>query len=159
MATRIFLHGLDSSGSGTKGTYFAGHFPDMLRPDFNGTLGERMNQLYALLGQADDLIAVGSSFGGLMGACLAIEQPERVRRLILLAPALNFHEFRIPNKKIAVETIVVIGADDAVTPPSIVVPAAEATFANLQLSIVADDHLLHNTYRSLDWDHLLRKQS
>lgn len=157
MSTRIFLHGLDSSGSGTKGTYFASRFPDMLRPDFYGTLQERMKQLTALVGDADDLIAVGSSFGGLMGTCLALEQPERVKRLILLAPALNFHEFKVPAEKIDVETILVIGRDDVVTPPDIVFPAAEATFANLQLSVVDDDHLLHNTYQHLDWNYLLRQ--
>jgi len=156
MATRIFLHGLDSSGTGTKGTFFLKHFPDMLRPDFAGTLRDRMKQLYSLLDDTEDLIAVGSSFGRLMAACLAIEHSGKVQRLILLAPALNFHEFRIPDKKVDIETIVVIGKEDVVTPPNIVVPLAEATFSNLQLSIVNDDHLLHNTYRNLDWDFLLR---
>ncbi len=157
MTTRIFLHGLDSSGSGTKGNYFSTRFQDMMRPDFSGTLQERITQLYTLVGDAGDFIVVGSSFGGLMGACLAIENPDRVHRLILLAPALNFHEFRVPDKKIATETLLVIGKDDVVTPPDIVVPAAEATFANLELSIVDDDHLLHRTYKYLDWDYLLRK--
>ncbi len=156
MATRIFLHGLDSSGAGTKGTFFSKHFPDMLRPDFTGTLRDRMKQLYSLLDDTEDLIAVGSSFGGLIAACLAIEHSGKVQRLILLAPALNFHEFRIPDKKVDIETIVVIGKEDGVTPPNIVVPLAEATFSNLQLSTVNDDHLLHNTYRNLDWDFLLR---
>ncbi len=54
-----------------------------------------------------------------------------------------------PSRKIATETLLVIGKDDVVTPPHIVVPAAEATFGNLQLSIVDDDHLLHHTY--LTW--------
>ena len=155
MTTRIFLHGLDSSGSGTKGNYFSTRFPDMMRPDFSGTLQERMTQLYTLVGDDGDFIVVGSSFGGLMGTCLAIEHPDRIRRLILLAPALNFHEFRIPHRKIATETLLVIGKGDVVTPPDIVVPAAEATFANLQLSIADDDHLLHHTYTDLDWDYLL----
>lgn len=128
----------------------------MLRPDFAGTLRDRMKQLYSLLDDTEDLIAVGSSFGRLMAACLAIEHSGKVQRLILLAPALNFHEFRIPDKKVDIETIVVIGKEDVVTPPNIVVPLAEATFSNLQLSIVNDDHLLHNTYRNLDWDFLLR---
>lgn len=156
MTTRIFLHGLDSSGSGTKGTYFSEHYPDMLRPDFHGTLRERLNQLQAVVSATDNLIAVGSSFGGLMGACLAIEHPEKLRRLILLAPALNFPEYRIPAPTIDTETILVIGSHDTVTPPDIVVPAAEASFTNLQVNIVEDDHLLHDTYRSLDWNHLLR---
>ncbi|MGI9536008.1 MAG: alpha/beta fold hydrolase [Desulfocapsaceae bacterium] len=156
MTTRIFLHGLDSSGSGTKGNFFSTGFPDMMRPDFKGTLQERMTQLYSLLANDGDVIVVGSSFGGLMGACLAIKDPDRVHRLIMLAPALNFHEFQVPNGKIATDTLLIIGQDDVVTPPDIVVPAAEATFDNLQISIVDDDHLLHRTYNKLDWDYLLR---
>lgn len=127
----------------------------MLRPDFNGTLSERMDMLYQLIAGYPDLIAVGSSFGGLMAAQLAIENPDQVKRLILLAPALNFHEYQIPSRKVECETLVVIGKDDVVTPPDIVVPAAEATFSHLQISIVADDHLLHDTYRELDWKSLL----
>lgn len=156
MTTRMFLHGLDSSGSGTKGTFFSVRYPDMSRPDFDGTLKERMAQLHSLVSDTSDVIVVGSSFGGLMGACLTIDHPEKVRRLILLAPALNFHEFRLPEPKIQTETIVVIGKHDTVTPPDIVIPAAEASFGNLQVNIVDDDHLLHSTYAHLDWDYLLR---
>ncbi len=156
MIKRIFLHGLDSSGRGTKGTYFSTRYPDMERPDFDGTLQQRMTQLYKLLSKDATFIAVGSSFGGLMGTLLAVEQPGRVHRLILLAPALNFHEFQVPARQIETETILIIGKDDVVTPPDIVVPAAEATFANLLVSLVDDDHLLHHTFTSLDWNHLLR---
>ena len=153
--TRLFLHGLDSSGSGTKGTYFSSRFQDMLRPDFHGTLQQRLSQLHELVGAREQLIVVGSSFGGLMGACLAIERPEAVRRLILLTPALNFPDYRIPDQPVDTETILVIGSADAVTPPAVVIPAAEATFRNLQLHVVEDDHMLHATYQDLDWGHLL----
>lgn len=90
-----------------------------------------------------------------MGAQLAIEHPMRVRRLLLLAPALNFPEYRIPEQKVEAETLVIIGKNDNVTPPDIVLPVAKATFSNLQISVVDDDHLLHNTYQSLDWKSLL----
>ncbi len=156
MVTRIFLHGLDSSGSGTKGTFFSARHPDMMRPDFHGALHERLQQLYGLVGEATDLVVVGSSFGGLMAACLAFDHPEKTRRLILLAPALNFHEYRIPKQPTEVETALIIGSDDVVTPPDLVVPAAVASFSNLTIDIVNDDHLLHDTYQNLDWDYLLR---
>lgn len=155
MATRIFLHGLDSSGRGTKGIFFSNLYPDMLRPDFTGTLQERIERLNNIISGYSDLIVVGSSFGGLMGAQLAIEQPGRVKRLVLLAPALNFHEYRIPEQMVDTETLVVIGKYDDVTPPDIVLPAAKATFSNLQIRVVDDDHLLHKTYRDLNWDSLL----
>ena len=152
---KLFLHGLDSSGSGTKGRFFSEFAPDMLRPDFNGTLDERMEQLRAIVSDMQDLVIVGSSFGGLMGACLAQEQPETFRRLIMLAPALNFIDYRLPEQMIEAEAILVIGKNDTVTPPDLVIPAARGTFANLQIKLVDDDHLLHQTFRGLDWAHLL----
>jgi pimeloyl-ACP methyl ester carboxylesterase len=153
--TRLFLHGLDSSGSGTKGRYFSEHFPDMLRPDFEGTLSERMAQLNRVVHGKDELVLVGSSFGGLMAACQAQQHPGNCKRIIMLAPALNFHEHRPPEIKLDVESILVIGSSDVVTPPDLVLPAAKATFANLRISVVDDDHLLHETFQYLDWPALL----
>jgi len=128
----------------------------MVRPDFTGPLQERLTQLYRIVADLSDCVVVGSSFGGLMATCLVIDHPKRVRRLILLAPALNFPEYRIPQCRIETEAILVIGSADQVTPPEIVVPAARASFARLQLEIVEDDHLLHHTYRDLNWDLLLQ---
>lgn len=157
--TTLFLHGLDSSGSGTKGSYFAQHFPDMLRPDFAGSLQERMNQLRAIVAEREELIIVGSSFGGLMGACLCIEVPEKIVRLIMLAPALNFSEYLLPEKKIGVESLLVIGSDDTVTPPDIVIPAAQQSFSNLNVHLVNDDHLLHHYFYEMEWSKLLKQGS
>ena len=153
--TSLFLHGLDSSGFGTKGRYFAEHFPDMLRPNFDGSLRERMAQLHAIVKDYDELIIVGSSFGGLMGTCLSIDSPEKVKRLIMLAPALNFGEFTTPDTKIAVESLLVIGSDDIVTPPDIVIPVAKQSFSNLTVQLVDDDHLLHHYFYEMNWDALL----
>jgi len=153
----IFLHGLDSSGHGTKGRYFSKHFPTMLRPDFDGSLTQRMEQLKEIIVDMGKLIVVGSSFGGLMGACLCQDQPEKVKRLIMLAPALNFPEYQIPDKKICTESLLVIGKRDTVTPPDVVIPAAEATFSHLETTLVDDDHLLHNYFQNLDWQTLLNE--
>ncbi|PIE64668.1 MAG: alpha/beta hydrolase [Desulfobacterales bacterium] len=156
MLNLIFLHGLDSSGYGTKGRYFSERFPQMLRPDFEGSLIQRMQRLKTIVADMNDLVLVGSSFGGLMGACLAIDQPQQVKRLIMLAPALNFSEYKAPVKKLDTEALLLIGKHDTVTPPDIVIPAAEATFAHLQTTIVDDDHLLHNSFQNLDWESLLK---
>ncbi len=153
--TRLFLHGLDSSGFGTKGKYFAEQFPDMLRPDFGGSLAERMARLRSITSDFTDLVLVGSSFGGLMATCLAKEVPTQIKRIILLAPALNFSEYRAPRNLLTMETVLVIGSHDTVTPPSLVIPAAEATFSNLQTSVVDDDHLLHRCFPELNWQTLL----
>ncbi|MBE0585558.1 MAG: alpha/beta fold hydrolase [Desulfofustis sp.] len=153
---RLFLHGLDSSGFGTKGRYFAEKFPDMLRPDFTGSLAERMARLHAIIADLTELVIVGSSFGGLMATCLAKERKADIKRLVLLAPALSFKEYQPPPVKLTTEAILIVGRRDTVTPPDIVIPAAESTFASLHTSVVDDDHLLHRTFQDLDWPVLLR---
>ena len=148
--TTFFLHGLDSSGKGTKGRYLANHFPQVQCPDFSGSLKERLDQLAVLCGVENDLTFIGSSFGGLMATAYACSSPHRVKQLVLLAPALNF-EFTPPETKIDVPTLLVVGDKDEVCPPALVLPAAESTFRNLEIEVVDDDHMLHGTFQKIDW--------
>ena len=64
MATRVFIHGLESSSKGTKGVFFRERYPDMIIEDFHGTLEQRMDKLNSLLYKKSSLIMVGSSYGG-----------------------------------------------------------------------------------------------
>jgi pimeloyl-ACP methyl ester carboxylesterase len=153
-ATALFLHGLDSSIQGTKGQWFRAHFPAVQMHDYQGDLDQRLAQLETETGDRDNLILVGSSFGGLMAACFALRHPERCRRLILLAPALNF-SYQPPAHPIAVPTLLVIGAQDTVCPPELVLPLARATFSKLTVRVEEDDHMLHRTFPTLDWSRLL----
>ena len=58
-----------------------------------GDFTTRMHKLNDVLAGKTDLIIVGSSYGGLMAAQYAMENESRVKKLILLAPALNLPEF------------------------------------------------------------------
>lgn len=151
----FFLHGLDSSGNGTKGQFLAKHFPDVIRPDFTGPLTSRLEQFKKFCRPNASLILIGSSYGGLMATRLALDNPQSVIRLILLAPALNYENYRPPLVPIGVPALLVIGKDDTVTPPDLVIPLAEATFSNLDTQIMDDDHLLHESFQALDWKKLL----
>ena len=153
--TTYFLHGLDSSGKGTKGRFFAKNFPHVLCPDFEGTLANRLQQLKTLCTSQQQLILVGSSFGGLMATCYATSHPEQVTRLILMAPALNFEGYQPPAELLQIPTTLIIGKHDTVTPATLVTPMAEATFADLEIHIEDDDHLLHKTFHQLDWQKIL----
>ena len=93
MSFRIFIHGLESSNQGTKSVFFREKYPDMAIPYFTGSLDERMRSLRSVLFQKTGVILVGSSFGGLMATIFAMENEERVERMILLAPAINLVEF------------------------------------------------------------------
>ena len=158
--TGVFLHGLDSSSRGTKGSFFRAHFPGLLFPDFTGPLEERMDQLDQELGDIRDLVLIGSSFGGLMATILAMREPLRVARLILLAPALNFAEF-IPYRsgRVSHPAIIYVGSHDPVTPCREVEPLAREVFSDLNFYEVDDDHSLGRTFPQLDWPTLLASTS
>ena len=154
--TRIFLHGLESSSKGSKASFLRTLFPDMLIPDFNGNLSERMVLLKSILAGKENLMLVGSSFGGLMATIYAMEKQEAVTRIILLAPALNFPEFaQYKLKSIEVPTRMIIGRDDTVTPVHEVLPLARRIFADLDYEEVNDTHILAATFRDFDWQTIL----
>jgi len=152
----VFLHGLESSSQGTKARWFRHHFPAMLIPDFVGTLEERMTDLNRQLAGRDNLILIGSSFGGLMATIYALENESRLRKIFLLAPALNFDEFAAYlGRTSRVPAYLYLGRKDTVCPPETVLPLALATLTNLTVHESDDDHLLRTTFPAIDWHGLL----
>jgi len=157
MPLRIFIHGLESNNQGTKAVYFRKHFPDMLTPNFPGSLDERMADLRTLLSGKRDITLVGSSFGGLMASIFVMENEPRVKRLVLLAPAVNLMEFSpYRNRKIQVPVHIYHGRQDEVIPLEDVQSVARQVFSDLTFHSVDDDHYLHKTFEKIDWDTLLR---
>lgn len=156
-ATRVFIHGLESTGQGTKGVYFRERYPGMIIEDYTGSLEERLAKLEMVLSGKEDLIIVGSSYGGLMGAIFACRHPERLRRLILLAPAINLEEFAVyAGKETTVPVHLYHGRRDEVVPPGEVREIAARTFTRLTYHLLEDDHSLHETFTRLPWPELLR---
>lgn len=156
MSPAIFIHGLDSSSRGTKASWFKEHFPQMITPDFTGTLAERLESLDAVLAGYDDLTLIGSSFGGLMATIFALENATKVRRVILLAPALNFPDFgKYRQHRSTVPARLYIGSNDTVCPAALVIPAARRVFGDLIVAETADDHLLRQTFSEINWRELL----
>ena len=156
MAVRIFLHGLESSNQGTKSVFFRERYPDMIIPHFKGSLQERMEELGRVLSDQSAIVLVGSSFGGLMGAIFAMENESRVGRLVLLAPAINLLEATdYEQKRISVPVSLYHGRDDDVIPLKAVQEVAAKVFADLSFQVVDDDHFLHKTFKTIDWDSLL----
>ena len=103
----LYLHGFTSSAGSSKAAYFrakaAERGVDLLTPDFNEPdfAGLTITRMVA---QVSDMIAglppgpvslVGSSLGGFVALQLALQQPTRVERLVLLAPALDFSANRL----------------------------------------------------------------
>lgn len=154
--TRVFIHGLESSGSGTKGSFFSRKYKGMSTEDFKGSLEERMAKLENLLADKTDLILVGSSFGGLMAALYTCDHPDKVKKLVLLAPALDLPDFdRCLSNSIEVPAELFHGRGDDVVAPAPVREKAGKVFRNLRYHLVDDDHPLTETFPLMDWDKLL----
>ncbi len=152
----IFIHGLMGSSQGDKATLLRGLFPGILTPDFSGSLDERMQHLYEILGGEAVWTIAGSSFGGLMAALYACQRPEQVQKLVLLAPALIWPEFaKDPPGPVDVPVTIYHGSRDEVIPLGAARPLAERVFSNLSFNVVDDDHGLHKTIHELDWHALL----
>jgi pimeloyl-ACP methyl ester carboxylesterase len=155
-STRVFIHGLESTSRGTKGEFFRNKFPDMILEDFTGPLDQRMDRLNHLLKNKADLVLVGSSYGGLMAAIYACRTPRTVRKLILLAPALDLADFQpYLTCRIDIPVVLYHGLLDDVVPPEAVQIIARKVFSNLDYHAVDDDHSLHHTFSNMAWDELL----
>jgi len=153
---RIFIHGLESSNLGTKSVFFRERFPDMIIPNFIGDLPERMEKLNEVLSGRSEIRMVGSSFGGLIASIFTMGNEPMVDRLILLAPAINMIELAdYQLKEISVPVLIYHGTKDNVIPLQSVEQAAEKYFRDLTFNKVDDDHFLHNTFKTIDWDTLL----
>jgi pimeloyl-ACP methyl ester carboxylesterase len=153
---RAFIHGLDSSSRGTKGSYFRARYPGMFVVDYSGPIEERMAQLEKGLSGAENWILVGSSYGGLMAALFACGHETRVRRLILLAPALGHADFTTRSRlPLQIPVTLYHGRFDVVVPPEPTRRIASQLFGTLDHHLVEDDHNLYRIFPTLDWNALL----
>jgi len=152
----MFIHGLEGSSQGVKARLLREIFPEMLIPDFRGSLDDRMEILYKIIRDQDGWTLVGSSFGGLMAALAACEKPAQFAKLVLLAPALIWPDFMGASwPPIQVPVVIYHGADDEIIPLKKVQDISQRVFLNLEFNVVQDDHGLYRTAHILDWEKLL----
>jgi len=152
----IFIHGQESSSQGNKAVFFQDLFPEMIIPDFVGDVSTRMSKLNKILFDKKGLIMIGSSLGGLMASLYAFQNQDRMKKLILLAPAINLSDFSpyLP-KKLALPVYIFHGENDEIIPLKPIQAIAEKVFPDLTFTVMKDDHRLSKTFTSIDWSQLI----
>lgn len=99
----VYLHGFASSAGSSKATCLGERLracgadfqaPDLNLPDFTTlTVTRMLEQTGALLdGGRGPITLIGSSLGAFVAVNAAVKWPDRVSRLVLLAPALDFSD-------------------------------------------------------------------
>jgi predicted esterase len=152
----IFIHGQESSSQGTKGVFFRNLFPEMIIPDFTGDVSERMLKLNELLKDKEEIMMIGSSLGGLMAALYTFENKKKIKKLILLAPAINLPEFNpYVSQTISIPVYVFHGREDELLPLKDIQDISKKVFTNLKFMVLDDDHRLSRRFTSIDWANLL----
>jgi len=165
MKNIIFIHGLESSGKGFKGTYLKSIIPEILTPNFkkfkrnmllDSLLKERMRQLDLILKKKNSWIIIGSSFGGLMATLYALRNPEKTERLILLAPLLATPMLQIDKISLLdIPTIIFHGKNDEIAQYKASREQAYQLFTRLEFNTTEDDHDLNKTIATINWSKLI----
>ncbi len=165
MKNIIFIHGLESSGKGFKGTFLKNLFPDILTPDFikfksgitlENLLKKRMGQLDLILKKRKSWTIIGSSFGGLMATLYALRNSQNIERLILLAPFLATPMLQIDNiSPLNIPTIIFHGKNDEIAQYKASREQAYQLFTNLEFHTTEDHHDLNDTITTLNWSKLI----
>ncbi len=93
MTRVVFAHGLEGSPDGTKAVYLRDEL-GAVTPwlgEFN--LDEQVGALEEEIPQGSDAVIVGSSLGGLAALGFAVRHADRIRHMVLLAPAVGMHRY------------------------------------------------------------------
>ena len=167
MRNTIFIHGLESSGRGFKGSLLRKIFPEILTPDFEpnssnfsfkSLLEKRMLQLEAILNDKENWIIIASSFGGLMGTLYTLNHSKKVKVLILLAPFFGASLLNPTTyQQVDVPIVVFHGKNDSTASIEQSKLITNMLFSNLEYNSVDDDHFLHITVQKINWIKLIEK--
>ena len=152
----IFIHGQESSSHGNKAVFFKDLFPEMIIPDFVGDVSSRMSKLNNILRDKEGIIMIGSSLGGLMASLYAFQNQSSMKKLILLAPAINLSDFSpYLSEKLPLPVYIFHGRNDEIIPLTIIREIAERVFPDLTFTVMEDDHRLSKTFPSIEWPQLI----
>jgi len=146
----IWAHGLWGSPNGSKVTAIRESGIEVISPDFNNMeLEERVDILNELVSR-ENVVLAGSSYGGLACALVAQKQPEQVKGMLLLAPALHLPETPndVPEDLVPPNNLpitIIHSTTDEIVPISASQDYIGRSENNINLIKVEDSHVLENS--------------
>ena len=146
----VWAHGLWGSPNGSKVTAVRASGIEVISPDFNEMeLVDRVELLEKTI-QIGDVVLAGSSWGGLACALTAQKKPDKLKGLLLLAPALHYPEppNDNPDKLIAPDGIpvtIIHSKTDDIVPINASKDYVKRSGNNVNLIVVEDNHVLENS--------------
>ena len=146
----VWAHGLWGSPNGSKVTAIRKSGIKVISPDFNEMeLIDRVELLKETI-EIGNVVLAGSSWGGLACALTAMQIPEKLKGLLLLAPALHYPESPNdePEKLIAPDSVpvtIIHSTTDDIVPISASKNYIERSGNNVQLIEVEDNDVLEDS--------------
>ena len=146
----LWAHGLWGSPNGSKITAIRDSGIKAISPDFNEMeLIDRVELIKKEM-ERGDIVLAGSSWGGLACALAAQDKPEKMKGLLLLAPALAFPEppNEDPEKLLAPKDFpvtIIHSVTDDIVPIKSSKDYLRRSGDNVKLIEVEDSHVLENS--------------
>jgi len=146
----VWAHGLWGSPNGSKITAIRESGIEAISPDFNEMeLIDRVELIKNKM-EIGNVVLAGSSWGGLACALAAKQKPEKLKGLLLLAPALAFPEppNDNPEELVAPNNIpvtIIHSVTDDIVPISSSKEYLNRSGKNVKLIEVEDNHVLENS--------------
>ncbi|SVB70808.1 uncharacterized protein METZ01_LOCUS223662 [marine metagenome] len=146
----VWAHGLWGSPNGSKVTAIRENGIEVISPDFNEMeLVDRVELLEKTI-EIGDVVLAGSSWGGLACALTSQKKSEKLKGLLLLAPALHYPEppNNNPENLVAPENIpvtIIHSITDDIVPISASKDYLERSKGNVKLIEIEDSHVLENS--------------
>ena len=146
----IWAHGLWGSPNGSKITAIRDSGIEVISHDFNNMeLIDRVKLLEKTM-EVGNVVLAGSSWGGLASALAAQRKPDKLKGLLLLAPALHYPEppNNNPEELVAPNNIpvtIIHSIEDEIVPISASKDYIKRSGDNVKLIEVKDNHVLENS--------------
>ena len=147
----VYAHGLFGHPDGTKASTLRDAGFDITSPDFREkNLLERVKLLESVTENMENIVVIGSSYGGLTATIVMQRHPNRFKGAVLCAPALNVQEEPAlhPERLVIapeIPCLILHGIQDDVVPIDVSRALVDRSGPHVRLNELNDGHRLKDS--------------